>query len=85
MRAQPVFEFRPIATRSSVASTEIFTGASVVSICDSPAFSRKAKEEWQVANQDCLGAVRGLGAALAVEGGMGLLIYGIWHLCHLVR
>ena len=60
-------------------------GASVVSICDSPAFSRKVKEEMQHANRDGLGCARGLRAAFVLEGGMGLLIYGIWHLLHLAR
>ncbi len=57
----------------------------MVTICDSPAFTRKAKEELQAASRDGLACARGLRVALALEGGMGLLIYGIWHLCHLAR
>lgn len=86
MRAQTLHEFRPTAARSAaVVSTNVDVGASVISICDSPAFSRKAKEELQEVDRDGLGAVRGLRTAFVLEGGMGLLIYGIWQLCHIVR
>jgi len=86
VRAQTVHELRPTAARSAaVASSPVHIGASVVSICDSPAFSRRVNEEMQQASRDGLGAVRGLRAALLLEGGMGLLIYGIWHLWHFAR
>jgi hypothetical protein len=86
VRAQTLHEFRPTAARSAaVASDPVHIGASVVSICDSPAFSRKAKEELQDAHEDSLGAIRGLRAAFVLEGGMALLIYGVWQLAHLAR
>jgi hypothetical protein len=86
VRAQPISEFRPSAARSTDAnSTKLPIGASVVSICDSPAFQGKSERSAGDTNRDGLGAIRGIRAAFFLEGGMGLLIYGIWHLCHLVR
>jgi len=86
VRAQPVYEFRPTVARSAAqVSTDVYTGASVVSISESPAFSRNVHQELQDANRDGLGCARGLQAALIFEAGMGVLAYGIWQLCHLVR
>jgi hypothetical protein len=86
VRAQPVFEFRPTAARAAaVASTAVYTNASVVSISDSPAFSRRLQEESQSADADGLGCARGLQAALVLEAGIGLLAYGVWHFIHLIR
>jgi hypothetical protein len=86
VRAQTIHEFRSTAASSAaVASTTVVSPATVVSICDSPLFSRAAKEELQEANRDGLGALRGFRYALFLEGGMGLLVYGIWQLAHLAR
>jgi len=86
VRAQTLHKFRLTTARSAaVASTTVLPGASVVSICDSPLFSHAAYEELQETSRDGLGAARGFRAALFIEGGMGLLVYGIWQLAHLVR
>jgi hypothetical protein len=86
VRANTFHEFRPTAASPvAVASTTVVSAATVVSICDSPLFCRTMKEQSQEANRDGLGALRGFRYALFLEGGMGLLVYGIWQLAHLAR
>lgn len=86
MPAQTVYEFRATAARSAAVSTHSsFAVENVISICDSPAFTRDAEADLPEINRDGLGCARGVRAAFVLEGGLGLLIYGIWHLCHLAH
>ena len=60
----------------------------VVSICDSPAFSKSNEDVEDVkieANKDGLDCARGLRWAFILEAGMVVFGYGIWHLWHMVR
>ncbi len=84
MPGQPVYEFESFvvsSTDSSPASPDIHRG-SLVSICDSPAFSRVAADDSD-SNRDGLGCLRGLRSAFALEAVMALLVYGVWHLWHM--
>ncbi|HMG88133.1 MAG TPA: hypothetical protein VK574_20545 [Terracidiphilus sp.] len=85
MPNQTVYEFRSAAVREPAASAPFFAPDNVVSICDSPFFSRSTLNERPEPNPDGLGCARGLRSAFLFEAGMILLAYGIWHLCHLVR
>ena len=80
MPSQTVCELRSY----TASSTSFYVPGSVVSICDSPAFSR-AEEEGVDSNPDGLGCARGLRSAFLFEAGMVLMAYGIWHLWHLAR
>jgi hypothetical protein len=83
--AQTVFEFRPSAARSAAVSPHPIIAANVVSISQSPAFSREPIVESSDTNRDGLNCVRGIRAAFILEGGLGLLAYGIWHLIHVIH
>ena len=83
---QAVYEFRAPAVRTSaVSSASLFVPGTVVSICDSPAFSRTSVDERVESNRDGLGFARGLRSAFLLEVGVVVLAYGIWHLWHLVQ
>jgi hypothetical protein len=84
--SQSIYELRPNGVQTATASSRPrYVAGSVVSICNSPAFMRTIEEDGPVSNRDGLGCARGIRAAFLLEGGMVLLIYGIWHLWHLVR
>ncbi len=86
MPSQAFYEFRSPAVRTAAASsTSFFVPGNVVSICDSPVFSKAEDEGVVDSNPDGLGCLRGLRSAFLFEAGMVLLGYGIWHLWHLVR
>ena len=86
MHSQSIYEFRPAAVRTATASSSTgFISCSVVSICNSPAFMRAIEEERPASNRDGLGCARGIRAAFVLEGGAAMLLYGIWHLWHLVH
>jgi len=83
---QAVYEFRAPAVRTSaVSSASLFVPGTVVSICDSPAFSTTSVDERVESNRDGLGFARGLRSAFLLEAGVVVLAYGIWHLWHLVQ
>ncbi len=86
MPNQTVYEFRSSATvEPSVPPAPFFASDNVVSICDSPIFSRNTLTERPEPNPDGLGCARGLRSAFLFEIGMILLAYGIWHFLHLAR
>jgi hypothetical protein len=75
-----VYEFRPAAIQIATAPSRSSFG-SVVSICDSPSRAKDAIEPTP-SNRDGLGCARGIRAAFVLEGGMALLLYGVWQLAH---
>jgi len=82
---QTVFEFEPRSARSTaVAPKPSFVSCNVISICDSPAFSRAPETESAEPTRDGLGCARAIRAAFVLEGGFGLAIYAIWHFRHLI-
>jgi hypothetical protein len=81
---QTVCELRSSAIHAA-SSASFYVPGSVVSICDSPAFSKAAEDERVDSNPDGLGCLRGLRSAFLFEAGMVLLGYGIWHLWHLAH
>jgi hypothetical protein len=84
--SRAVHEFRSPAVRTAAASsTPFYIPGRVVSICDSPAFSRTSEEENVESNLDGLGCARGLRSALLIEAGLVLLAYGVWYLWHLAH
>ena len=87
MPSQTVFEFQSAALPTVHAPTgsNYFVPGSVVSICESPAFSRREIDETQDSNPDGLGCARGIRSAFLLEAGLALLTYGIWHLWHIAR
>ena len=81
-----VYEFRvPAGRGASISANSFFVPGSVVSICDSPAFSAAGEHERAESNPDGLGCARGLRSAFLLEAGMFMLAYGVWHLWHLAR
>ena len=86
MPRQAVYEFRAQSVRAAVASSKAyFVPASVVSICDSPAFSKTSEDRMVELNSDGLECARGVRTAFLFEAGMVVLAYGIWHFWHLAR
>ncbi len=86
MPNQTVYEFRSSAIiEQTVPSAPFFASDNVVSICDSPFFSRNTLIERPESSPDGLGCARGLRSAFLFEIGMILLAYGIWHFFHLAR
>jgi hypothetical protein len=84
--SQPVLEFQSGKVRSaSSGSSPYFVSGSVVSICESPAFARPAKDPLTDSDPDGLGCARGVRAAFIFELGAAVLAYGAWQLWHLVR
>ena len=85
MPTQPVFEFRPaIARPARVPVQPARTIGNVISICDSPAFSRAIEPESDEPVRDGLGCARAIRAAFVLEGGMGLAVYALWHFRHVI-
>jgi hypothetical protein len=84
--SQTVHEFRSGKVRfASSDSNTYFVPGAVVSICESPAFSRPAKDPLTDSDPDGLGCARGVRAAFILELGAAILAYGAWQLWHLVR
>ncbi len=85
MPTQPVFEFRPSPAKPARAFLQPsrLTG-NVVSICESPAFSRVIEPDSTEPVRDGLGCARAIRAAFVLEGGLGLAIYAIWHFRHVI-
>ena len=85
MPTQTVFEFQPTAARSRCYASKSSTVTNnVVSICDSPAFSREAEPGSAEPIRDGLGCARAIRAAFVLEGGVGLAVYAIWHFRHFI-
>ena len=86
MSSQTVHEFRAPAAETALASSApYYVPGTVVSISDSPTFSRTAEEEQVESNPDGLGCARGIHSAFLIAAGIVLLAYGIrylWHLAH---
>ena len=57
----------------------------VVSISESPSYTRVSEEASARSDADGLGCVRGLRAAFLLEAFAAATIYGIWHLWHLAH
>ena len=90
MPSQTVCEFPAFRTVAASSSESFFVPASVVSIGDSPDFSKAfetttVENESSDANPDGLGCARGLRSAFLLQGCMFLVGYGIWHLWHLAH
>lgn len=86
MPNQTVYEFRSSAVRKPAASAApFFSRDNVVSICDSPIFSKSNSTELPEPNPDGLGCIRGLRTAFIFEAGLIALAYSVWYICHLVR
>ena len=86
MPNQTVYEFRPAAVRqAAVSASSFFATNNVVSIRESPVFSRNTTSESAESHPDGLGCARGLRTAFLFEAGMILLAYGVWHFWHLAR
>ena len=85
MTTQTVFLFRPTAAVAprTVAKDPAAT-ANVVSICDSPAFTRVVEPDQAEPVRDGLGCARAIRAAFVLEGSLGLAIYAIWHFRHIL-
>jgi hypothetical protein len=82
---QTVFELEPRSARSTaVAPKPSFVSRNVISICESPAFSRPTETESAEPTRDGLGCARAIRAAFVLEGGFGLAIYAIWHFRHFI-
>jgi hypothetical protein len=82
---QTVLEFRSGQVRfASSDSNSFFVPGSVVSICESPAFSKPVKDQLTDPDPDGLGCARGVRSAILFELGAALLAYGAWHLWHLL-
>jgi hypothetical protein len=83
---QTVYEFRSSAVHNgAVSASAFFATDNVVSICESPVFSRKTTSESSDANPDGLGCARGLRTAFLFEACMIVLVYGVWHFWHLAH
>ena len=81
-----VYEFRSsVSVEAAVPPSRFFASDNVVSICDSPSFSRDTHTEQPESNPDGLGCARGLRTAFLFEGCMVMLAYGIWHFWHLAH
>jgi hypothetical protein len=83
MSSRSIYEFRSVAVPTQ-AAFQRNSLATVVSICDSPAYVETV-ESRSKSDADGLGCARGIRAAFLLEGGAALFLYGIWHFWHLVR
>lgn len=84
MPSRSVDEFRSPAVQTAANSPRASL-ATVVSICDSPAFLRTLEDQPNQSSADGLGCARGIRPAFVLEGGCALLLYGIWLLWHLIH
>lgn len=83
MQTQTVFLFQTNSATQTGASYKSPIGSdNVVSICDAPSFSRGQEPETAEPTRDGLNCARGIRAAFVLEGGLGLLLYAIWHFRH---
>ena len=85
MSSRSIYELRSNALQSAAAALPPTALATVISICDSPAYTRAIQGQPQQSDADGLGCARGIRAAFLLEGGMALLLYGIWHFWHLIH
>jgi hypothetical protein len=82
---QPVFEFRTAPASSARTSRKPARPiGNVVSICDSPTFSRAIEPEMTEPVRDGLGCARAIRAAFVLEGGLGMAVFAIWHFRHVI-
>jgi hypothetical protein len=82
---QSIVQFEPRSARSTAfAPKPSIVSLNVVSICDSPAFSRVTESESAEPTRDGLGCARAIRAAFVLEGCFGLAIYAIWHFRHFI-
>jgi len=83
--SQIVYEFRS-RTNSAITpdSSPYFAPGSVISICESPAFSKSELDETD-SGADGLGCARAIRSAFFAEASLALVAFGIWHLWHIVR
>ena len=85
MPTQPVFEFRPApAEMARLSPQPARVKCTVVSICESPAFSRVIEPDADEPVRDGLGCARAIRAAFVLEGSAGLAIYAMWHFRHII-
>ena len=85
MASRSIYELRSSDAGHAFATALPRTSlATVISICDSPSYVRPV-ENSQESDADGLGCARAVRAAFLLEGGLALLLYGIWHLWHLVH
>lgn len=85
MTTQPVFEFRSASVSPARLSPKpVRAMGNVVSICDSPSFSRVFEHEAAEPVRDGLACARAIRAAFFLEGSLGLAIYAIWHFRHVL-
>ena len=85
MPTQPVFEFRSAPATPAPASPRLSRATgNVVSICDSPAFSRVIEPDATEPVRDGLGCARAIRAAFVLEGSLGAALYAIWHFRHVI-
>ena len=71
-------------TSSSAQQCDRFFSGIVFSISEVPTFPAPGDDLHEV-NRDGLGCLRGIQVAFAFEAATALIIYGIWHLWHVVR
>lgn len=87
MSNQTVLEFQ--SGRVSYASSNsnaYYIPGNIVSICASPAFAGPANDpSMPDSDRDGLGCIRGLRSALIIEFAAAVLMYGAWHLWHILR
>ncbi len=85
MPTQPVSEFRPVtAGPACVSPKPPRKQGIVISICESPAFSRVLEPESDEPVRDGLGCARAIRAAFVLEGGLGMTVYALWHFRHVI-
>ena len=85
MPTQPVFEFRPApASSAHISRKPARPIGKVVSICDSPTFSRASEPDSMDPVRDGLGCARAIRAAFVLEGGLGMAVFAIWHFRHVI-
>jgi hypothetical protein len=83
---QTVLEFQSgKVSYASSDSNAYYIPGNVVSICASPAFAAPAKDPLTESDFDGLGCFRGLRSALIAEFAAAVLLYGAWHLWHMIR
>lgn len=85
MRSPVVYQSQSASVHSAgIAGTYQMPG-NVISICESPAYTRAAVLDSSETDRDGLGAVRGAWAAIILEAGMFLFGYALWQAWHLIR
>jgi len=83
---QTVLEFQSgKVSYASSNSNAYYIPGNVVSIAASPAFVGRAKDTLTDSDPDGLSCIRGLRSALILEFATAVLLYGAWHLWHILR